>query len=253
MPLVFVSGSHVDAISSVMNRVEQAFLDLGFKSLSTRRHNDTLGVLVFPRECRAGSPARTTAVGTLHTYGFATSDLDDESVGRTLDGDIAGFEQLGRSLDGPFLLALESASRVRLVTDRMGACHSFVAKIDGTLVVSTAALPLARAMAASLDPHSVREFLAAGSVFGNRTLFEGVQKLDAGTVLNLELGQLTAIGQWFRLSDILFDRLATGTAERWADEMVTAMRRIAVAVPHPVLDLTGGFDSRGVLAAALAA
>lgn len=253
MPLAVISSPDVATTAAAVARVERAFRHVGYgASLATEIH-DTVTVLRFPRECQPARQPDVVSGGVLHTFGFFVADV---SATRLFDGLVAGtsaFEQVAATLDGPFLLAAVRPSSASFATDRMGACHAFEARIGDAHVVASAALPLACASGAELDPVSVREFLAIGTVFGDRTLFRGVRKLKAASVYTLRDGRLTEDGAWWNLRSILWDRISDGTPERLADAIVRTMSRIGSVVHEPVLDLTGGFDSRGLLAGALAA
>lgn len=253
MPLAVISSPDRATTAAATAIVERAFRHVGFGASLAREDHGTVTVLRFPRECQPARQPDILPDGTLHTFGFWVADVAPDRLFQGLFAGGPAFETAAATLDGPFFLAAVRDGRAAFATDRMGACHAFAATIGGAEVVATAALPLACAANAELDPASVREFLAIGTVFGNRTLFRGVRKLEAATVFRVADGRFERVGPWWSLSSILWDRASGGTSDRLADAIVRTMSRIGSLVHEPVLDLTGGFDSRGLLAAALAA
>lgn len=166
----------------------------------------------------------------------------------------ADLAPVARSFEGYFLLAAGRASGVSdavIITDRLGALHAYRATIDGCLVIATSAFVLAALRSAGLDPVAAREFLCTGSVFEQRSLFEGVEKLAAASIYRLRGGQVLSRETWFDLRSVLDGASPTkGDVRELADSLIQGVRSIFRVYRRPLLDLTGGIDTRNILAAA---
>jgi asparagine synthase (glutamine-hydrolysing) len=164
-----------------------------------------------------------------------------------LDGTLA-------CVEGMFALALgdPSARTLTLVTDRLGSLHLYRTAVLRTAVLSTSSMVLAALAAPRWDPVGCREFLGTGTVFEDRTLFEGIEKLGPGVVLEYRDGAPPRARTWWRLEDALHDgRPSTAGVPELAGALRGAVAVTCRRFPNAVFDLTGGYDSRAVLGAAL--
>lgn len=163
-------------------------------------------------------------------------------------------EVLGGDLDGMFTVVLgdSGSDELTVVTDRLGTLATFEAEIDGCRVISTSSLVLASMMKASFDLAAVREMIAIGTVFGDKSLFGGVRKLEPGCVLHYESGTLTRKVEYWSVAGLDYDeKNARQKVVEIADGLDRALRVIRGAYPRQRVDLTGGLDSRAVLGALL--
>jgi asparagine synthase (glutamine-hydrolysing) len=171
----------------------------------------------------------------------------------------AAWERETLSLDGAFVLAACDATgqRIVLATDRVGTQHAYHAQLDGCAVVAHSALLLAIATGARIDPLAAREFLAAGSVFEERSLYAGVRKLPPGARLRITPAGPVHAGRWWDPAAVYHGsdaaRAEPGDVPALARALVEAAHAVRSCWPAAVYDLTGGFDSRATVAAALAA
>lgn len=209
-----------------------------------------------------GAPARQVG-HTLSTWGLSAA-ADDvfilSGMSRTRDGAIpplavfAALQRdpalLTRALP-PFGVLARSPGRVTALADSMGFFPLYFAHGPGGGVgVSTSATALARALSVPLDPLAVAVQSRLGWQLGQRTLFEGVEKLAPGAVLRLE-------GDAVRVAEG-----APPPAEpvplpvavaRSAQLLRASLERLLDEHPDAVLQLTGGGDSRLLLSAIPAA
>lgn len=174
----------------------------------------------------------------------------------------AGLASAARGFEGYFLLAVGHGGRGHLpetsgvsdaavITDRLGALHAYRATFGGCLVISTSAFVLAALQSSALDPEAAREFLCTGSVFEQRSLFEGVEKLAAASIYRLRGGRVLSRESWFDLRSVLDGASPTrGDLQELADSLVQAVQSIYSSYRRPLLDLTAGIDTRNILAAA---
>src|SRR5687768_16946467 len=77
-------------------------------------------------------------------------------------------------MDGLFFVAEGDADAITCATDRGGRLHVYGTEIQGCTVLATSALVLAALIDAPLDPLACQEMLGTGSVFEDRSLFQGV-------------------------------------------------------------------------------
>lgn len=180
-----------------------------------------------------------------------TEALADLALAFEAGADLAA---VARGFEGYFLLAMGRGGRgseAAVITDRLGALHAYRATVGGCLVISTSAFVLAALRSSALDPEAAREFLCAGSVYEQRSLFEGVEKLAAASIYRLRGGQVLSRESWFDLRSVLDGASPTrGDLEELADSLVQAVQSIFSSYRRPLLDLTAGIDTRNILAAA---
>lgn len=139
---------------------------------------------------------------------------------------------------------------VYAVTDPVGRMHAFHARpTPSTWVISNSSLLLSALTQADWQTDSVREFLARGTVFDQRSLFTGVCKLPPGAICRLQPDGITQQPLApLAGPDIPGTERLVAT---FAEAITESLARIFAAHPSPVLDLTGGFDSRLLLAGML--
>ncbi|MCL4740536.1 MAG: hypothetical protein KJZ81_20210 [Burkholderiaceae bacterium] len=164
---------------------------------------------------------------------------------------------------------LETLSRLRgsycglIVDPRTGSAHVFNDRRasrplfvregpDGRLLIGPELAQLAKAppRLTGIDPVAVCEFVLFASCYNDRTLFEGVRKLRPASVLTLTADGRCLDRRYWQLQ-IDPDR-PPGRTDDWVDQalehMDGACRAARVAAAHPVLLLSGGGDSRAILA-----
>lgn len=187
-----------------------------------------------------------------HGGGFASGE-EERLLAEYLAG---GAERLARDLEGFFLLLIGDG-RLReliVITDLMGSRHGFVRELEQSAIVSTSLLPLVDLAPATPDPRGCREFLLWGSAFEDRTLFREVRKLSPATIYRFKDGACREKRSYWSMADLdpfrYRDRRAV---EELGAAMIDAARRIGRVFPRPICDLTGGYDSRAVVTAFLAA
>ena len=179
-------------------------------------------------------------------------------LGAALRGGPSAWAPAAATLDGFFALAAGDAAgrEIAVATDRTGTLHLYRTTAAGCELVSTSSLLLAALAGAGFDPVAVREFLGTGSVFESRSLHAGVEKLPPAALLRWRDGRLVARGCWWDLRPLLWGSAESlvhpGDAPALAGALTAALDALLAAHPAAVLDLTGGFDSRAVLGAALA-
>jgi asparagine synthase (glutamine-hydrolysing) len=161
-----------------------------------------------------------------------------------------------KELDGAFAIALgdSETGELRILTDLLGTLHIYAARSGSSTIISTSSMALAAITRPDWDMVGCRQFLATGTVFESRTLFDGIEKLAPATVYTFCGGQRKSQAAYWNLADVMYDRAPRRTD---VPELAAALRDALTTVqrnfPGAAMDLTGGFDSRAVLGAALQA
>ena len=159
-------------------------------------------------------------------------------------------------LEGEYCLAVVDAARGDCViaTDPIGNYPLYWrADPDGFIFSSDlSALIKATPAVSRLDLSAVADYVTIGAVFGRKTLADGVQLLEPGTVLTYHThrGELSE-RQYVRLETFFYDKVSDKS--RYFDELVDAFAKAvarATCTSDTVgLSLSGGLDSRAILAA----
>src|SRR4051794_23666045 len=110
-----------------------------------------------------------------------------------------GIHRLVSRLRGMFALGIwdDRASKLFLVRDRLGVKPLlYVERQGGIAFASTARALHAAGLAGEIDPQAVTEFLEYGYVTDERSIYEGVRKVPAGSLLEWSSGQLKEHIYW---------------------------------------------------------
>ncbi len=173
---------------------------------------------------------------------------------------LRGYQSQGlpflRGLGGCFNVAWwDPAERtLTLATDRSGYRQLHYAALGGEMLFSTWLGPVLAALEPrpSFDPESLADFFAYRFLPGDRTLYSGVEILPPGGFLRFSNGSVST-GRYWRIDEIEPDgRYDESVRGRLDQALRRAVRRCASTDGRTVIALTGGLDSRGLLAAALA-
>ena len=161
------------------------------------------------------------------------------------------------AVDGIYHAAIYDAARglVHLVSDRLGMRYLQWTVVRGRFAWSSSgsaflALP---GFAPRVPPERVEQFLGAGSLFGDASWLEGVELVPPGTLLtwDIEARRLQRRQYWW------WDRIErlspAPSLHEAADELGRRLRRSVerrcAAGGRVGLSLSGGLDSRAILAA----
>ncbi|MGE5177259.1 MAG: hypothetical protein ACM3JJ_12920 [Hyphomicrobiales bacterium] len=159
-------------------------------------------------------------------------------------------------IDGYFGFAIYDAQAGQLVvaSDIIGCFHVYYRFLDGFTFVSTSSLALAALGERHYDPVSQFEFLTKGTIFEDRTHFTDVRKCRPGTVHSFQGGREVAARRYWSVADLPLGSLrAEPAVERIASSMIALASQVPQVARRPLADLTGGSDSRTIVAALLAA
>jgi hypothetical protein len=186
---------------------------------------------------------------------FESDDGFSLLIGR-LFGGVARRELSQANLDSALgqLLLVEANTRtgqVSVSTDASATIPAFVATTqDGTLVSSRLDWLLAMAdQPWRVDWQQMFAFSYASRTLQNRTLIKGVEVLPGGTDCFFRDGRLRQSTRWKPSEHYEYSR---EVLDAYVDALANAVGSALQGVSRPVVSLTAGFDSRLILAAALA-
>jgi hypothetical protein len=213
----------------------------------------------FPRQNGSGSPIFTDqqtgswilTIGTwFHSDAMAHGD-EASLLQRYLE---VGPAQLGLELEGFFTVVLGDAPtrEIVVITDVVASCQCFMRTLQGGIALSGSSLLLAGLQPYTLDPVGCQEFVHTGIIYEDRTIYKEVRKLGPAGVFRFADGALKSQLRYWNPSTLDPESLGRGTAvpQLW-EALTRSTRKIAQRFPRPVCDLTGGYDSRAVIAAFL--
>jgi hypothetical protein len=164
--------------------------------------------------------------------------------------------QLALELEGFFVVVVRDARTQEIVvlTDIVGSCHCYVRKWKNVVALSSSALLLASLDEFHLDPVAAQEFLCTGVMYEDRTFYQEVRKLDPASVYRFVDGALKTKQRYWRITDITPESLDGQQAvQRLGETLTSAAWKVGHLFKQPVCDLTGGYDSRTLVAAFLTA
>ncbi|CAN5608494.1 hypothetical protein BH23GEM9_BH23GEM9_23270 [soil metagenome] len=166
----------------------------------------------------------------------------------------AGGAQPARPLSGNVALLEEARRELFLVTAAAGGVPLYYCRVGCGLAYSSHIRPLAKLTGASADAVGVAEFLSHGATFAGRSLYTGISRMRPGQMLSFHAADGTLRVQAL---DSFWGEVAgfDGSIDDAADASWNAVQHsIADAVELnaiPALMLSGGWDSRTLLAACL--
>jgi hypothetical protein len=154
-----------------------------------------------------------------------------------------------QSLDGPFALVIynKPADKLAIVSDPLGFVSIFYARRGNRIYVATSALAVAKAVQATPSEYGTYLFLTTGSVYGKSTLWQEVERLLPGTILEITHADSTESVYW---SPVIKDEITRLSLTETVDYVLELLSRLMnyhlKREGQTWADLTGGFDSRFV-------
>src|SRR5262245_22913366 len=185
-----------------------------------------------------------------HTSGYAVG-REKRLLQRVIKKTIT---RVAPGLEGFFVIVFcDARSReIFVITDLMGGRHCFTRVFRDCVALSTSSLLLAGLGDATPDALACEEFLRTGAIYEDRTLFREVKKLEPATIYRFADGALADAIRYWRMSDLDPEALdGEDAAQCLGERLICAADRIAATYRRPVCDLTGGINSRLVVAAFL--
>jgi asparagine synthase (glutamine-hydrolysing) len=191
-------------------------------------------------EQATGKPAGCDAARLLHLFGEGESFASLEKI------------------DGFYSAVIYDANKgmVYLVTDRYGFRYLFWTVHENALVWASElkALLAVPGFRPVIKPEAVSEFISIGYLLEDNTWFEGVELLSPGTVLAWDLASRSYTRHrywwWDRIKPAGDTADENHIVERLGELFVKAVERRCCGEERICISLSGGLDSRSLLAAA---
>jgi hypothetical protein len=161
-------------------------------------------------------------------------------------------EKMAGGLEGFFVLIFgDSRTReVVVVTDIVGSCHCFQRSLPSAIALSGSSLLLASLEAFQLDWVGCQEFLHTGIIYEDRTCYQEVRKLGPSGVFRFAGNALKASQRYWHAANLKPETLrGTSAVDALWERVTSTGKSIHRLYAKPVCDLTGGYDSRALVAA----
>lgn len=169
----------------------------------------------------------------------AITDRNENALRKTIDGEVCQ------------ILISKIEKKVTIVTDPYGLLPLYYHKSKSEFFLSSdlkGVLLLKPELRSSLDYKSIMEYLAMHSIMANRTLFEGVQLIPEGSIVQFSIDQLDdwETCDWYTLPKSQEEK----PLDEWIDEVSRELQKAVIKRARPGLGafLSGGMDSRVILA-----
>jgi hypothetical protein len=206
-----------------------------------------------PVVCHEATGCWLCVVGTwFHANGDASED-EAQLLERIIE---IGPDRLAQELEGFFSIVFGDARsrEIFVITDVIGSRHCFYRSIGRCQALSTSSLLLGSLGEVSLDAIGCEEFLRTGVIYEDRTFFREVRKILPARIMRFAGGGPVSESRYWRITRLDPEKLDGRQAAReLGEKLVGTARKVGKFFAHPVCDLTGGYDSRAVVAAFLAA
>jgi asparagine synthase (glutamine-hydrolysing) len=157
-----------------------------------------------------------------------------------LRGGTAGFD----GLEPPFLAILGSSYEVAGLSDAVGLGHLFLFQGKDCAALGTSASPLAKTFQCEFDPLGLFQQMMIGHRLLDTTAFKNIKLVPPGAKAVLARGE-------YRLDwkNVESSRLCEDPTKEGKNAIVAAVDRCLTADPNCAIELSGGLDSRMILAA----
>ena len=245
---MFQSG--LETFRRAKSRAPSATLETDWVSAATFARVNGSGV---PVVSDAATGTWLIGVGTwFHCEGLRSGD-EARLLQRYLE---VGGEELAGELEGFFAIVIgDGQSReIFVVTDIVGSYHCFARPWEQGTALSSSSFVLAALARTSLDPVGCQEFLRTGVIYEDRTFYREVRKLGPAAIHRISVDGSRSETRYWSMAPLSPDRFRGADAvAQLKESLVKAAARVGSAFPRPVCDLTGGYDSRAVVAAFLGA
>jgi len=187
-----------------------------------------------------------------HNEGYS-SGAESRLLRRYLETDAA---RVGRELEGFFVLVIGDARsrEVVVITDIIGSCHCFQRSLPEGIALSGSSLLLASLGNTHPDLAACQEFAYTGIIYEDRSFYKEVRKLGPASVFRFGESAKKKEESYWRATEVKSESLQGDSAvDALWEGMTRAAKRVQALHENPVCDLTGGYDSRALVAAFLGA
>ncbi len=241
----------IAALGEGVNRRVERFVDPGGTAAAARVDLGVMGGAPKPLR-EEGGELLLLFHGELHHRTGSESDPDHVLKCFTARG-----TRCAEDLDGIFHFVVYDKRNavMHLFSDRFGLHPLYYREENGVILFGSEVKAVLAAGASTPEPDygSIADFFRFGQILGHKTLFESVRLLPPGSVLTADLKRGAArIAPYFRLGSLFPQRgrkEPSVSAEEVSLRLERAVRANCGNRGRLGLSLSGGLDSRGILAA----
>ncbi len=164
-----------------------------------------------------------------------------------------GAENFAKGVNGSFsAVIMDHANKtVLLVTDHMNSCPLYFAIIRDQLFFASQVKGLLAVESIPREPDTKALFSlsTAGCILGRETICKSIKKMDYATVCRIKNERIDHIPYWRFTIDPEDDKGKSHYLDGMSDHIRTAVKRQTPQGESIAVMLSGGYDSRGILAA----
>jgi len=158
-------------------------------------------------------------------------------------------------ISGPFNLIIHNKKKKKLdvLTSREGLQSGFQAIKEGKSFFSSSLILIAALMNSAIDLESVRDFVSIGATVNGRTIFDGVYQMDSASIYKEDGSSWQNEKLWkIEVEEKPFDYSNNEIVDQFEKRMEANLAFLKNYRTNEICtDLSGGTDSRTVLAALL--
>lgn len=154
-----------------------------------------------------------------------------------------------KNIDGFFVLMFwdEIKKKLSIVTDTIGSSYCFYRIINDCIIVSNSSLLLAKLDKVTVDTEAFQEFFNLGIIYGKKSLFNEVKRLDFSSIISIKNGDINSKKYWRAENIHEIECSIDDAVDRFSNILSLCCDKSTGVSPNPVIDLTSGFDSRVLL------
>jgi len=162
-------------------------------------------------------------------------------------------EIVGR-LDGHFILIIiyHFSDVINIITDHAGMMHAYIYRDGQNIYISTSSAILSKNFNVTLDVDAVVQFLRCDSICDCDTIYNEIKLLDPATIYNYKVDNKVNENKktyWTSPIHIEEDMSIQEATDIWTETLLDVGK--IISQNKVICDLTGGFDSRSILASML--
>lgn len=161
-------------------------------------------------------------------------------------------KDIGEFLDNHFTLLIHNNEKneTEVFSDAAGLQHTFFIKKKDMIVFSSSIVLCSMFSDFSLDYLAINEFLTTGNVYDGKIIFSDIEKIKNGTVLKVGNGEIIKNECYCELLDPLSVNTLKGeeAIKSTISTLDRVINRLKTVHDNISADITGGFDSRLLLA-----
>jgi len=197
----------------------------------------------------AGEPLVESEPAATQLDDYYTAGLGSRELAQHMH--VHGVDGLS-DVDGSFagFLMDRAAERCVLFTDRYGVERLFIHRAGHRILFSSEAKAILAVAANGIDPAGLAEWLSCGCTIGTASLYKDIEILTGGSVMTITPGRELTRRRYFDRS--MLEQLPQVSRSQFLeqfDHSLASAVKSAVGRSPSAISLTGGLDSRLVLAA----